>query len=83
MPQQHKNQKGLLGLFKFLENVYFQLSGFFFGVVYLSEDHLYILDLIHPVVIHGVAVGDKLASRVPVANRQRGDTEKTGDFFYC
>jgi len=49
---------------------------------YLLEQYFDILNFVQAIVIHRVAIGDKLAGMIPVANRQGGYPKQSGDIVY-
>ncbi len=48
----------------------------------MAKKRFNVFYFIHAIIVNRVSVGHKLAALVPVANRQGGNPEEGGDFFY-
>ncbi len=65
-------------LFRF--DTYFDWGETVLTVFYFFKYGFYFFYLVHPIVIHRVAVGTELTFLIPVANRQGANTDQASDF---
>ncbi len=71
-----------IGSFFLSADVDFFGVGFVAGEFDAPEEYLDVFGLIHTIVVHGVAVGDQFAFRIPIAHRQGCDTHELGNLLH-